>query len=88
MFFRLLATYNSIADSIESLSDYENEEADESANAGYKSSSRMRSLLSKAASNVSNSQSNLASLAKMKQNLGSRISLGFQKSLENINDGL
>ena len=81
---------DSIDDSIESLSDLENgdEEEEESTNAGYKSSSRMRSLLSKAVANVTNSQSNLASLSKVKQNLGSRISLGFQKSVENINNGL
>jgi len=51
------------------------EEYEEPNNAGYKSSSRMRSLLSKGASNVTNNQTNLACLSKQKQNLGSRISL-------------
>ncbi len=77
---------------IDSLSDYDDEmpeeEYEEPNNAGYKSSSRMRSLLSKAASNVTNSQTNLACLSKLKQNLGSRISLGHQKSMENLNNGL
>ena len=75
----------------DSLSEFEDEiedeELEETNNIGLKSSSRMRSLLSKAAANVSNSQSNLASLAKLKQNLGSKISLGYQKSMENINNG-
>ena len=79
-------------DSIDSLSEYDDEmleeECEEPNNAGYKSSSRMRSLLSKAASNVTNSQTNLACLSKLKQNLGSRISLGHQKSMENLNNGL
>ena len=80
-------------DSMESLSDFdeddnEEEVEEESNNAGYKSSSRMRSLLSKAVANVSNSQNNLASIAKMKQNLGSKISLGFKNSMENINTSL
>lgn len=47
----------------------------------YKSSNRMRSLLSKAAANVS-SQGNLN---RLKQNLGSRISLGGMKqSMDNL----
>ena len=79
-------------DSIDSLSEYDDEmleeEYEEPNNAGYKSSSRMRSLLSKAASNITNSQTNLACLSKLKQNLGSRISLGNQKSMENLNNGL
>lgn len=80
-------------DSIDSLSEYDDdemleEEYEEPNNAGYKSSSRMRSLLSKAAGNVTNSQTNLACLSKLKQNLGSRISLGHQKSMENLNNGL
>ena len=80
-------------DSIDSLSEYDDdempvEEYEEPNNAGYKSSNRMRSLLSKAASNVTNSQTNLACLSKLKQNLGSRISLGRQKSMENLNNGL
>ena len=51
----------------------------------YKSTSRIRSLLTKAAANVSQSQSNLANLNKLKQNLGSKISLGGMKqSVENL----
>ena len=50
----------------------------------FKSTSRIRSLLTKAASNVSESQSNLATLIMLKQKLGSRISLGLKQSVENL----
>ena len=50
----------------------------------FKSTSRIRSLLTKAASNVSESQSNLATLNMLKQKLGSRISLGLKQSVENL----
>ena len=49
----------------------------------YQSTSKIRSLLSKAATNAQ-SQSNLATLNKLKQNLGSRISLGLKQSVENL----
>ena len=49
----------------------------------YQSTSKIRSLLSKAAANAQ-SQSNLATLNKLKQNLGSRISLGLKQSVENL----
>jgi hypothetical protein len=67
--------------SSDSLSAYE--DAVEAA-AGFQSSSRMRSMLMKAATNVSSSQSNLAGLNLLKQKLGSRISLGFKESSENL----
>ena len=50
----------------------------------YQSTSRIRSLLTKAASNVSQSQTNLANLSLLKQKLGSRISLGLKQSMENL----
>ena len=50
----------------------------------YQSTSRIRSLLTKAASNVSQSQTNLANLGLLKQKLGSRISLGLKQSMENL----
>ena len=65
----------------DSMSDMEDEDQIE---ADYRSSNRMRALLSRAAANVSESQSNLANLSKLKQNLGSRISLGMKASMENL----
>ena len=61
--------------------DYEYEEEDMP---DYQSTSRIRSLLTKAASNVSQSQTNLANLGLLKQKLGSRISLGLKQSMENL----
>ena len=61
--------------------DYEYEEEDMP---DYQSTSRIRSLLTKAASNVSQSQTNLANLSLLKQKLGSRISLGLKQSMENL----
>ena len=76
-------------ESIESLSEYEESEEemeeDEDEDQAYKSSNRMRSMLTRAAANVSNSQTNLANFSKLKQNLGSRISLGgMRQSVENL----
>ena len=76
-------------ESIESLSEYEDEEEidDNEEIQGYKSTNRIRSMLTRAAANVSNSQSNLASINKLKQNLGSRISLGgIRQSVENLSN--
>ena len=76
-------------ESIESLSEYEDEEEmdDDEEIQGYKSTNRIRSMLTRAAANVSNSQSNLASINKLKQNLGSRISLGgIRQSVENLSN--
>ena len=75
-------------ESIESLSEYEDEEEEEEEEIqGYKSTNRIRSMLTRAAANVSNSQSNLASISKLKQNLGSRISLGgMRQSVENLSN--
>ena len=76
-------------ESIESLSDLEHNEVDDDDDGeeqqDYKSTNRIRSMLTRAAANVSNSQSNLASINKLKQNLGSRISLGhMRQSVENL----
>ena len=76
-------------ESIGSLSDLDDNEEDEDDDGeeqqDYKSTNRIRSMLTRAAANVSNSQSNLASINKLKQNLGSRISLGhMRQSVENL----
>lgn len=74
-------------ESIESLSDCEDNdeiEEDEVEDQEYKSTNRIRSMLTRAAANVSSSQTNLANVSKLKQNLGSRISLGMRQSVENL----
>ena len=64
--------------------DSENDDPGIADTSDFKSTSRIRSLLTKAASNVSESQSNLATLNMLKQKLGSRISLGLKQSVENL----
>ena len=70
-----------VSDDEDDKEDYEYEEEDMP---DYQSTSRIRSLLTKAASNVSQSQTNLANLGLLKQKLGSRISLGLKQSMENL----
>ena len=70
-----------VSDDEDDKEDYEYEEEDMP---DYQSTSRIRSLLTKAASNVSQSQTNLANLSLLKQKLGSRISLGLKQSMENL----
>ena len=64
--------------------DSENDDPGIAEPSDFMSTSRIRSLLTKAASNVSESQSNLATLNMLKQKLGSRISLGLKQSVENL----
>ena len=68
-----------VSDDEDDKEDYEYEEMPD-----YQSTSRIRSMLTKAASNVSQSQTNLANLSLLKQKLGSRISLGLKQSMENL----
>ncbi len=70
---------------LDSLSFSDTDNKVDNVDAKFQSSSRMRELLKKAATNVSSSQSNLVNLNQVKEKLGSRINLGIRQSTDQLN---
>ncbi len=70
---------------IDSLSFSDTDNKVDNVDTKFQSSSRMRELLKKAATNVSSSQSNLVNLNQVKEKLGSRINLGIRQSTDQLN---